>query len=101
MTYRYEIQTGVDATATGQVIEVEIDEAWKTGIRMSNDGNTDGDLTVDLEVSPDGDNWFAENQYTGQEIDEKEDIPERFVRVTVSSTASTAGTVDVAVSATR
>jgi len=87
-------ETGLDISGTGEIIRVTIEDSRLISI------NIEGDATADyaLDVSPDNDTYFdAEETYSGTDIRDAFEITDRYLKIRVTSAASSNDTADVTI----
>jgi len=84
--------------ATGEIAETSVEIAKLVSL------NIVGDSTADyaLDVSPDGETWFAdEATYSGTDIRDVFDLTDRFVRFRVTAAAGAGDTANITVQGVR
>lgn len=89
------IQTA-DVTQSGAIETTELEkrEHRRVALRVQEDAAVSGSPEIGLQVSVDGDTWVTVEKQTGLDFDILRNVPEPYVRATVSS-AGDAGSVQL------
>lgn len=92
--------TTVDVTTTGTIDESSLTKRKQrtVALRATEADAVTGDPEIALEASVDGDTWYQVDSATGTEVSIEADVPDPFVRATVT-TAADAGTITLSIAA--